>query len=269
MSFIENLKKKIEADQLVRQVLVSLTPIDSGRHTDREAMAKLLDMAGYQARPFRDMTLYCPDFSIQPNKIMVLDNELPLYHTTIPDVLIRKSPTIKEMVSIRNAIKILSDKDVVLAKGKPAVEMIRQEILDGLDLSYGQADIEAIYDICVAGLAAGDAEAVTSCLSFFAELLDLLPVPAYPAPAGMLALYQQGGVKTGDLTSLVLIYDRMDNQLGLFDGSRTRTAGKIVSRRELAEDINDAAYQGNDVLKWLRDRVLESMPPVRANDSTP
>lgn len=263
MTFIENLKKKITADQLVRQVFVSLTPIDSGRHTDLEAMAKLLEMAGYQSRPMRDMTLFCPDFSIQPNKIMVLDNELPLYKTIVPDVLIRKSPTIKEMVSIRNAIKILSDKDVVLAKGKPAVEMIRQEIMDGLDLAYGQADVETIYDMGTAGLETADAEAMVLCLRLFSELLDLLPVPAYPTPKGLLALYQKGGVKTGDLTSLVLIYDRMENQLGLFDGSRTRTAGKIVSRRELAEDLNEAAYQGKDVLEWLRDRVLESMPPVR------
>lgn len=268
MNFIENLKTKLTADQLARRVIASLTPLESGRHTDLEAMAELLDMAGYHSRSFRDMTLYCPDFSIQPNKIMVLDNELPLYQTTIQDVLIRKSPTIKEMVSIRNAIKILHDTDVVLGKGKQAVGLVHREILDSLDLTYGPTDIESIRDMGTAALENADADTIVLCLSLFAELLDLLTAPKSTAPVDLFVLYQKEGIVTGDLTALALIYDKTENQLTLFDGIRTRADGKIVSYRQLTAHPDQAAYKDKDVFDWLHDRVIEAIPPVRHSVET-
>jgi hypothetical protein len=77
-------------------------------------------------------------------RILVLDNDLTIYHTTVEDVVLRKSPTVKEMVSIRNAIKILNDKDVVISKKEASLKTIRDICIDQLDLHYTAADIDGI-----------------------------------------------------------------------------------------------------------------------------
>ena len=62
------------------------------------------------------MDLYILGNTAKKKKILVLDNGLAIYHTTIEDVCMRKSPSVKEMISIRNTIKILNDEDVILGK---------------------------------------------------------------------------------------------------------------------------------------------------------
>ena len=57
-------------------------------------------------------------------------------YDTVADVGMRKSPTIREMVSIRNAMKILSDADVVASKKEASVRTIQEECLSALDLSF-------------------------------------------------------------------------------------------------------------------------------------
>jgi len=41
----------------------------------------------------RDLDLYVADTGTAVQKILVLDNELPIYRTTVADVAMRKSPT--------------------------------------------------------------------------------------------------------------------------------------------------------------------------------
>ncbi|MEJ2041278.1 MAG: hypothetical protein P8X55_20470, partial [Desulfosarcinaceae bacterium] len=116
MSFKDNLLKKIKIDRLAEKVRHSLgAPADSPRRVDRETMKTLLSMGPFRHQQERDLDLYFISRDDGPEQILALDNEMKIYRTTAEDVALRKSPTIKEMVSIRNAIKILSDKDVVVS----------------------------------------------------------------------------------------------------------------------------------------------------------
>ena len=112
MSFKENLLKKIQIDRLADRVSASLKPREDGVvKVDKSAMQQLLEMASYRHLHERDLDLY---ISPDTTRILVLDNELARYATSVEDVALRKSPTLKEMLSIRNAIKILNDSDVVV-----------------------------------------------------------------------------------------------------------------------------------------------------------
>jgi len=170
-SFKENLLQKIEIDRLAQRVTATLGPSGSGKKADLDAMRRLLGMGPYAHRRERDMDLYLYSEDPEHKTILVLDNELPFYHTTVDDVALRKSPTIKEMISIRNAIKILNDQDVVTSKRESSVGVVRKACIQRLDLSYDEEDINAIAADGKTALDAGDADAVARILSLFEELL--------------------------------------------------------------------------------------------------
>ena len=128
MSFKENLLKKIEINKLSRKVLQTLGPADSGLKIDKEAMRNLLETGPYQYRKERDLDLYIEQPDDGESIILVLDNELPIYKTTIEDVLIRKSPYTKEMLNIRNIIKILKDSDVKISRKEASVEIVQKKV---------------------------------------------------------------------------------------------------------------------------------------------
>ncbi|MGD1974263.1 MAG: hypothetical protein PVG73_09340, partial [Desulfobacterales bacterium] len=144
MSFKENLLKKIEINKLSSKVLQTIGPADSGLKIDKEAMRKLLEIGPYRYRKERDLDLYIEQPDDDQSIILVLDNELPIYKTTIEDVLIRKSPYTKEMLNIRNIIKILKDSDVKISRKEASVEIVQKKCLEGLDLDFKESDITAI-----------------------------------------------------------------------------------------------------------------------------
>jgi len=88
--------------------------------------------------------LYYKESNEEKRSILVLDNDLSIYHTTIDDVVLRKSPYVKEMVSIKNVIKILNDGDVVVSKKEESVKAIQKECIDMLDLSFDENDLAEI-----------------------------------------------------------------------------------------------------------------------------
>ncbi|MBE9544745.1 MAG: hypothetical protein IMF02_09660, partial [Proteobacteria bacterium] len=136
MSFKNNLLKKIQINQLSRTVLASIGSAESGLKIDKDAMRSLLEMSPYRYQKERDLDLYIQGLNGELSRILVLDNELPIYETTVDDVLIRKSPYTKEMLSIKNIIKILKDSDVKLSRKKRSLESVQKECIDGLDLTY-------------------------------------------------------------------------------------------------------------------------------------
>ena len=81
------------------------------------------------------------------------------------------------MVSIRNAIKILSDSDVVISKREESVNTIRKQSIDLLDLSFNKSDLEDIEKEGSASLENAYADGVTESLSLFAELLGFSSPP--------------------------------------------------------------------------------------------
>ncbi len=173
MGFRENLIKKIRIKQLTETVLRSVGPSDGTQRLDREAMRSLLEMGDYPCRKERDLDLYV----LNDKELLLLDNELKIYRTTAEDVALRKSPTIKEMVSIRNAIKILNDKDVVISRKADTAARINKELIDALDLSFTPADIQSLAADGRDALKNGYTQGVVEILSLFAELLGFESAP--------------------------------------------------------------------------------------------
>lgn len=177
MALKENLLKKIHIDNMSNKVLASIGPRESGAKLDKETMRSLLETAGCETIRKRDLDLYRVETDKENETILVLDNELPIYRTTADDVALRKSPLIKEMISIRNIIKILNDADVIVSKREESVKTIQKKCIDRLDFSFGKADLEALENEGIGSLEGGDVEGVIETLALFAELLDYRPAP--------------------------------------------------------------------------------------------
>jgi hypothetical protein len=168
MGLRENLLKKIQINRLADRVIRSIHPADSTLRIDRDAMRQLLEEGPYSHRKERDLDLYLLDDQL----VLVLDNELKIYNATVDDIALRKSPTVKEMISIRNAIKILNDKDVVVSGKGDTVARIREALLQTLDLTYDAADIESMAKDGLEALQNNDTDGILEILTLFSELLE-------------------------------------------------------------------------------------------------
>jgi len=259
MSFKENLLKKIRIDALAQKVISSWGQPGSGMRIDKDAMRELLEMSIYIHQKKRDLDLYVADSGGERKKILVLDNELPIYMTTIEDVVLRKSPYIKEMVSIRNAIKILKDSDVKISIKDASVKAIQKECIDLLDLSYNEPDIEEIARDGAASLENKYAEGVTESLVLFAELLGYKPPPKafrirHNEIFGAMAEKEAGEVVYGPMT----IFSLIDNSLKLIETPVSSFDKKNLDYvRQVAAGNQKADIEGQDVFRYLKDAVLK------------
>ncbi|MDX9818889.1 MAG: hypothetical protein RBT16_08250, partial [Desulfococcus multivorans] len=168
-----------------------------------------------------------------------------------------KSPTIKEMISIRNAVKILNDKDVVTSKREDSVGFVRKTCIQRLDLSYGEEDINALAADGKAALDAGNADMVVETLTLFEELL------AYVTPERG---FQVKGFRiTGRLTEEengvnrfgpILVFDTVRGKL-LLNETTLRSTDKDRSRRieQIAAGDTAADREGSAVFDALGEKV--------------
>ena len=138
MGFQENLLKKIEINRLADSVLQSIGPAESGRKVDKDAVRGLLDIGGYRLRRVREMDLYIQEPDTDPQTILVLDNDLPIYRTGVEDVALRKNPFIKEMLSRTGA-------EVVHAKnGREAIRLTREQGPDVVLMDLKMPEVSGI-----------------------------------------------------------------------------------------------------------------------------
>ena len=259
MSFKENLLTKLKIKRLADKVLVSIGPVESGSKVDKEAMRNLLEMSPYQYKKSRDLDLYVENIDQDQKKIFVLDNELPIYETTIEDVTMRKSPLIKEMVKIRNIIKILKDSDVKLSRKEESVKTIQKVCIDQLDLSFNAADIDEIAKDGQASLERDYPDGVVECLELFAELLDYKPAPkafqlSRHTIIGTLTPKAGGEILCGPMIIYSLIHGTLkliEEQISSFDKS------KIELLQQVAAGKQKAAAEGPDVFEYLKNAVLK------------
>ena len=259
MSFRENLLAKIKINRLAAKVIESIGPAESGRKVDKDVMRNLLEMSPYQYQKARDLDLYVEEIDQGQKKIFVLDNELPIYTTTIEDVVIRKSPLIKEMVKIRNIIKILKDSDVKISRKEESVKAIQGDCIDQLDLSFNESDIDEIAKDGQASLERDYPDGVIESLELFAELLDYQPAPkAFQLGrhkiVGELAPRAGGEVLYGPMMIYSLIHGTLkliEDQISSFDKT------KIELIQQVAAGKQKAAVEGPDVFEYLKNTVLK------------
>jgi hypothetical protein len=262
MPFKENLLKKIKINQLSRKVLQSIGPADSGLKIDKDAMRSLLEMGPYQYQKARDLDLYIEQSDDGQTIILVLDNELPIYKTTVEDVVIRKSPYTKEMLSIRNMIKILKDSDVKLSRKETSVKSVQKKCMDRLDLTYDESDIAAMAKEGSDSLENGYIDGVMESLSLFSELLGYQSPPkAFRIPH--LEIFGAVSEKAGGeiLYGPVVILSRVDNSLRMIEervSNMDKT--KIEFFQKVAQGKEKAAVEGTEVFRYLKEAVLGSEP---------
>ena len=259
MSFKENLLTKIKIDKLADKVVASIGPAESGRKVDKDAMRSLLEMSPYQHQKVRDLDLFVQEIDGDQKKIFVLDNELPIYRTTIDDVAIRKSPLIKEMVKIRNIIKILKDSDVKLSRKDASVKSLQKECIDQLDLSFNASDIDEIAADGKASLERDYPDGVIESLELFAELLNYKPAPK-AFQLGRHKIIGKLTPKSGEevLFGPIIIYSlihgtlkAIEEQISSFDKT------KIELIQQVATGKQKAAAEGAEVFEYLKNKVLQ------------
>lgn len=258
MSFKDNLLKKLRINQLSSKVLATIGSAESGLKIDKDAMRSLLEMSPYQYRKERDLDLYIQKSDGELSRILVLDNELPIYETTVEDVLIRKSPYTKEMLSIKNVIKILRDSDVKLSRKEASLASVQKGCIDSLDLTYIPSDIEAIAKEGTDSLENGYFDGILESVSLFAELLDYQPPPR----AFRIRHHESfGGVTEKQAGEFIygpaVVLSRIDNLLVMVeDIISSLDKSKIKFFQKIAQGEEKAPVEGKEVFRYLKEAVL-------------
>lgn len=260
MTFKENLLKKIKLDQMKARVLGTLGPVDRGRKMDKQAMSFLLEEGGFRHKKVRHLDLYLPEGAGEEgkSKILVFDKELAIYDTTVDDVALRKEPTLKEMISIRNAIKILDDSDVVVSKKEKSVETVYHECMSRLDLSFESSDIKELEYEGRAAVEWKDATALLENLSLFEELLQYRLEPK----AFQIENYHIRGVhganeRGEEVFGPAVIYGIADHSIKLLkERINVREREGINYFYEVAVGRRSASLEGTAVIKFLAEEVL-------------
>jgi hypothetical protein len=260
MSFKENLLKKIQINKLADHILSTIGPIDSNKKVDKQAMRTLLEMGPYEMRKERDLELYIKQNGAEEKKrILVLDNDLPIYYTDVEDVALRKSPTFKEMVNIKNIIKILNDSKVVKSKKEESLKIIQAECIEQLDLSYTESDIDQIYNDGKAALDWDDKDGVIESLELFADLIDLAPPPKIFRLNNFKMFGKINENDKGEtFYGQIILYSLIKNELKLIEkkiGSYDKAGIEILDL--IAKGDEKASREKFEVFDYLKEAVLQ------------
>jgi hypothetical protein len=258
MTYKENLLKKIEIDHLVKTIGEAIGPVESGKRIDKAVLDRLMTFFPWRRRQERDLELFLETDGPGATRILVLDNDLTIYNTAVEDVVLRKSPTVKEMVSIRNAIKILNDKDVVTSRKAASLKTIQEICIGELDLSFTADDIEGIAGEGVASLENGHAQGVQETLMLFADLLGLVPAPRAFALNhhdiyGKVSEKPGGEITFGPLVMFSMIHNTLtwlETPLSSWDKERFETL------KAAASGDAEAAASGPAVFDLMKSKVL-------------
>jgi len=259
MSFKANLLKKIKIDKTAKKIIESIRPVGSIHKVDKESMKYLLECAEYTAEKKRDLNLYHREKDGETRRVFVLDNELAIYNTTIDDVVIRKSPYVKEMISIRNVIKILNDADVVVSKKEASVRAIQKECIDMLDLAFDEQDLREIEKSGTDALATSDTDVVLESLSLFGEILGYVMPPKSFIVRGQTVLSHLTEME--DKTILygpIILYNAVENRIKLInDQIKVIEKEKIEHLHKTASGRGEPDMEGHDVFTFLKQAAVK------------
>lgn len=262
MSYKDNLLKKIEIDRLVRTIADAIGPVESGKRIDKTVLAQLMTFFPWSRRDERDLALFLETDGPGKTRILVMDNDLTIYHTSVEDVVLRKSPTVKEMVNIRNAVKILSDKDVVISKKAASLKTIQEISIGELDLRYTASDIDGIARDGTTSLENGYAQGIQESLMLFAELLGLTPAPKafslnHHDIYGIVAEKPGGETTFGPLAMFSLVHNTLTY---LETPLSSRDKGRFDTLKAVASGEAEASASGPSVFDLMRSKALVAAP---------
>ncbi len=257
MSFKDQLRKKIEINTLAVRIKASIGPPDSGRRVDKDLVRQLLAEGGYEKIIERDMELYRLAPSGDTPRLLVLDNDLPIYGTSVEDVVLRKSPVVKEMLNIRNVMKILNDADVVISKKDVSLNTLREELIAGLDLRFTAEDIDDLVYDGRSAIANRYADGVQETLRFLADLLGYAPAPKALQVPHHTVWGAFGKSPAGTIFGPIVLYDAMHNALKQIQQPIDWSNPEDMARYEaVVSDATSANQNGEAVFTALGKRIL-------------
>lgn len=176
MNFKKNLKSKIRLDRLLQRVLNTVREPPAERVVDKDLTREILKMTDFKYKKIGNLDLYLRPKEREIMEILVLENKLPIYHTTLGDLTLRKNPHWQDLVSIRNLRRIMNDQDVLASKGKESLKRLYENALERLDLTYTEEDIESLVIDAQLGMEQRSVKRVRESLNLFFGLLGFKPV---------------------------------------------------------------------------------------------
>jgi hypothetical protein len=268
VTFKENLKAKIKLDRLFRKLVSTIQEPPGQWRLDKVLTQQLLDMTDLEYKKFRDLQLYIRQLEGENIEILVFDNELPIYHTSVADVALRKSPHWQEMFSIRNIRKIMNHHDVLVSKGKESLKRIHANALALLDLNYTRDDLEMLVEDARRGLEQKSVSPIRESLDLFFELLDFQEV-FLGEPEQDLQIFA-GPKLNGDIVPSfehLILFDEETLSWGLKKGAFSPQSDSDLawvikySRGEAQADLT-----GIDVFECLAELALNKAPSQRGGN---
>ena len=259
MSFKENLKAKIKADELLRKLVSTMKEPPGKWWVDTVLIQELIDMTDLEHKKFRDLQLYIRPLDGEIMEVLVFDNELAIYHTTVADVALRKSPFWQEMFSIRNIKKIMNHHDVLVSKGKESLKKIHANALALLDLTYTRDDLMLLIEDARGGLERKSIEQVQESLDVFVDLLDFEPL-LIAVVEGNLQVFARPAHKNGAVPAFenLILFDRETLSLGLKKGAFSPEDDlDLAWVMQYVHSEKAADLKGMDVFKFLAELALE------------
>jgi hypothetical protein len=268
MSFKENLKAKIKLDRLL-QKLVSTTREPPGkRWLDKVLTQELLGMTDLEHKKVRDLQLYIRPLEGEIMEVVVLDNELPIYHTTVADVALRKSPYWQQMFSIRNVKKIMNDQDVIISKGKESLKRLHANALALLDLTYTRDDVALLVEDARQGLEQKSIARIQESFDLFFELLAFQAVFLGVLERD-LQIFARSKINGGVVPTFehVILFDEGNLSLGLKKGAFSPQSDSDVAWvMQYSRGEETADLQGIDVFEFLAELALEKAQAQRGRN---
>jgi hypothetical protein len=223
---------------------------------DKDLMRKLLDHTDLQHQEVRDLDLFVPPAG-ETVEVLVFDNELAIYRTTVDDVALRKSPELREMFSISNIKKILNDQDVIVSKGKDSIHHVHARALAQLDLTCTREDLEILLEDARLALEEKSPEQIQESFDLFFELLgfQLLSLEGVGDNLHLFARAKTNGGSGFDFEHLI-IYDE-DNRLvslkkGNFSPQNDLDLAWVI---QFAQNEAEADLHAMEVFKFLAELV--------------
>ncbi len=261
MSFKENLKAKIKLDTLLRKISSTIRETPGQRRLDKRLTQELIDMTDLEYKKARDLHLYVRPFEGEIMEVLVFDNELPIYHTTVDDVALRKSPEWKEMFSIKNIKKVMNDQDVIVSKGKESLKRIYDSAVALLDLTYTRDDLAVLVADGRQGLEQKSLEKVQESLDLFFELLDFQPV-SLGVLEHDLQIFARPKTNGGKATLFEdpIFFDEDSFSLGLRKGTFSPQKDlDLAWVIQYAQGEKAADLQGPEVFDFLAELAMEEL----------
>jgi len=268
MSFKENLKAKINLDRILQKLVSTIREPPGKRWLDKVLTQELLDMTDFEYKKVRDLHLYIRPLEGEIMEVAVLDNELAIYHTTVADVTLRKSPYWQQMFSIRNVRKIMNDQDVITSKGKESLKRLHENALALLDLSYTGDDLALLLEDARYGLEWKSIGQIQESLDLFIDLLDFEPLLLDVLKPG-LQVFARPAHKNGPVPAFeyLIIFDKETLSLGLKRGAFSPDNDlDLAWVIKYARSEEPADLKGIDVFKFLVELALDKAQAHRGGN---